>query len=133
MADIEMVERRIDKAQKAMKGGDKKFAREVEVFSGLLEHLNQGKLVRPFDGSEEDMALIATSDLLTLKKTIYVANLAENEVNDPGQPGKPLIRHGNHAHIGVNGAERVIVRRDACVCDRVEQGGLAHIGKSHNT
>ena len=39
MADIEMVERRIDKAQKAMKGGDKKFAREVEVFSGLLEHL----------------------------------------------------------------------------------------------
>ena len=29
------------------------------------------------------MALIATSDLLTLKKTIYVANLAENEVNDP--------------------------------------------------
>ena len=40
MADIEMVERRIDKAQKAMKGGDKKFAREVEVFTGLLSHLN---------------------------------------------------------------------------------------------
>ena len=39
MADIEMVERRIDKAQKAMKGGDKKFAREVEVFTGLLQHL----------------------------------------------------------------------------------------------
>ena len=49
MSDIEMVERRIDKAQKAMKGGDKKFAHEVEVFTELLEHLNKGKLARTFD------------------------------------------------------------------------------------
>ena len=83
MADMEMVERRIDKAQKAMKGGDKKFAREVEVFSGLLEHLNEGKLARTYTDDAEDLALIGTSDLLTLKKTIYVANLAENEINEP--------------------------------------------------
>ena len=83
MADMEMVERRIDKAQKAMKGGDKKAAREAELFSELLSHLNEGKLARTFDGTEDDMALIATSDLLTLKKTIYVANLAESEVSEP--------------------------------------------------
>ena len=83
MADIEMVERRIDKAQKAMKGGDKKQAREVEVFSGLLEHLNQGKLARTYTDDPDELALIGTSDLLTLKKTIYVANLAENEINAP--------------------------------------------------
>ena len=83
MADMEMVERRIDKAQKAMKGGDKKFAREVEVFSGLLAHLNEGKLARTYTDDAEDLALISTSDLLTLKKTIYVANLAEAEVNEP--------------------------------------------------
>ena len=83
MADMEMVERRIDKVQKAMKGGDKRFAREVEVFSGLLEHLNEGKLARTYTDDKEDLALIGTSDLLTLKKTIYVANLAENEINEP--------------------------------------------------
>ena len=83
MADIEMVERRIDKAQKACKGGDKKFLKEAEVFTELLAHLNEGKLARTFDGTEEEMALIGTSDLLTLKKTIYVANLAENEINEP--------------------------------------------------
>ena len=83
MADIEMVERRIDKAQKAMKGGDKRFAREVSVFTELLAHLNEGKLARTFTDDTEDLALISTSDLLTLKKTIYVANLAENEINDP--------------------------------------------------
>ena len=85
MADIEMVERRIDKCQKAAKGGDKRFVKEAELFTELLAHLNQGKLARTFDCSEEDMALIATSDLLTLKKTIYVANLAEDEVNTPEQ------------------------------------------------
>ena len=83
MADIEMVERRIDKAQKAMKGGDKKFVREVEVFTELLAHLNEGKLARTFTDDKEDMALISTSDLLTLKKTIYVSNMSEDEVNEP--------------------------------------------------
>ena len=55
----------------------------MEVFTELLEHLNKGKLARTFDVSDEDRALIATSDLLTLKKTIYVANMSENEVNEP--------------------------------------------------
>ena len=41
MADVEMVERRIDKAQKAAKG-DKKYLREVEVFSALRDWLNDG-------------------------------------------------------------------------------------------
>ena len=83
MADMEMVERRVDKCQKAAKGGSKSFVHEAEVFSRLLEHLNEGKLARTFEASDEDLALIATSDLLTLKKTIYVANLAENEINEP--------------------------------------------------
>ena len=83
MADIEMVERRIDKAQKAAKGGDKRFNKEVEVFQGLLEHLNEGKLARTYDCDKADMELIQTSDLLTLKKTIYAANLGEDEVADP--------------------------------------------------
>ena len=83
MADIEMVERRIDKAQKAAKGGDKRFLKEAAVFTDLLAHLNEGKLARTFPGSEDCLALIATSDLLTLKKTIYAANLGENDVADP--------------------------------------------------
>ena len=66
MADIEMVERRIDKCQKAAKGGDKRFVKEAELFTELLAHLNQGKLARTFDCTEDDMALISTSDLLTL-------------------------------------------------------------------
>lgn len=76
MADVEMVERRIDKAQKAAKG-DKKFLREVEVFQGLLSWLNDGNTARSYDCDEDTAALIATSDLLTLKPVIYAANLDE--------------------------------------------------------
>ena len=83
MADIEMVERRIDKCQKAAKGGDKRFLKEAELLADLLKHLNEGKLARTFTDDAEELAVIGQSDLLTLKKTIYVANLAENEINEP--------------------------------------------------
>lgn len=86
MADMEMVERRIDKAQKAAKG-DKKFLKEAELFTRLLAHLNEGKLARTFDAEPDELALIATSDLLTLKKTIYVANLSEDTFAAPETVG----------------------------------------------
>ncbi len=76
MADLEMVNRRIDKAAKAAKG-DKKFLHEVDVFKGLAEHLNAGKSARTYECPADDMELIATSDLLSLKPIIYAANTDE--------------------------------------------------------
>jgi len=74
LADLEMVDRRIDKAKKAAKG-DKKYLHEAEVFEALRAHLDGGGSARSFPGSEEDMELIATSELLTLKPVIYAANM----------------------------------------------------------
>ena len=82
MADVEMVERRIDKAQKAAKG-DKKFLKEVEIFQGLLTWLNDGKAARGYDCDDDTKTVIATSDLLTLKPVIYAANLDEAGFADP--------------------------------------------------
>ena len=79
MADMEMVERRIDKALKAAKG-DKKFMHEADVFKALLEHLNNGKSARSFECDEDDAEIIATSDLLTSKPIIYAANMEEDGV-----------------------------------------------------
>ena len=67
MADIEMVERRIDKCQKAAKGGDKKFLKDAELLTGLLAHMNEGKLARTFTDDAEELAIIGQSDLLTLR------------------------------------------------------------------
>ena len=77
MADVEMVERRIKKAETAAKG-DKKFLREVEVFKALQEWLNDGNSARSFDCDEEDAAIIATAELLSLKPIIFAANLDED-------------------------------------------------------
>ena len=77
MADLEMVNRRVEKAQKAAKG-DKRFLHEVEVFQALAKHLDAGKSARTFDCSGEDAALVATSDLLSLKPVIYAANTDED-------------------------------------------------------
>ena len=76
MADLEMVNRRIDRATKAAKG-DKKFLKEVEIFKGLAEHLNAGKSARTYECDEDEAAVIATSDLLSLKPIIYAANTDE--------------------------------------------------------
>ena len=82
MADVEMVERRIDKATKAAKA-DKKFLHEVEVFTALKDWLNDGNSARSFECDDEDKEIIATSELLSLKPVIYAANLDEDGFADP--------------------------------------------------
>ncbi|MEI3361283.1 MAG: GTPase [Oscillospiraceae bacterium] len=62
MADLEMVQRRVEKATKALKG-DKKFQHEVDLFTALQKHLDGGQLARTFACDEDDAALLRTSDL----------------------------------------------------------------------
>lgn len=76
LSDMELVERRIDKAKKLSKG-DKSYAYEAELFSGLLTHLNDGYPARTYACTEEDMEILKTSELLSLKPTIYAGNLDE--------------------------------------------------------
>ena len=81
MADIEMIDRRIDKARKAAKG-DRKFLKEAEVFEALREHLNDGNSARSFECERDAAEIIATSDLLTAKPIIFAANMDEDGVSD---------------------------------------------------
>ena len=78
MSDIEIAERRADKARKAGKGGDKSFLHEAEVYEALLKHLNEGRSARTFDCSDEDAEMLASDDLLTTKPVIYACNLDED-------------------------------------------------------
>ena len=83
MADMEMVDRRVKKAENAAKGGDKKFLHEAQVFSALRDWLNDGNSARSFPcDDEDDRALIATAELLSLKPIIYAANLDEDGFAD---------------------------------------------------
>ena len=79
LSDIEVLDRRIDKAQKAMKG-DKKFAHEVEVLTRLRQHLEEGNTARTFECDEEEREIIEGSDLLSYKPVIYAANMDESDI-----------------------------------------------------
>jgi len=96
MADMEMVERRIDKAKKAAKG-DKKMFHEVEVFEGLYEHLNEGLPARSYDCSDEDKELVSTSELLSLKPVIYAANVDDSAFNEGLENNKYYMSVVAHA------------------------------------
>jgi len=77
LSDMELVQRRIARAEKAAKG-DKKYLKEAELFTRLLEHLNEGLSARSFEATEEEAALIVESELLSAKPVIYAANLDED-------------------------------------------------------
>lgn len=77
-SDIEMIDRRIDRAKKASKG-DKKFLAEVDFLERLKAHLEEGKSARAFDFTDDERELIKSTPLLSAKPVIYAANLSEDD------------------------------------------------------
>ncbi len=80
-SDIEMIERRIDRTKKAMKG-DKSLASELEVYEKLLAALSDGKCAREVELDESERECLYDTPLLTMKPVIYVANVCEDEVSE---------------------------------------------------
>lgn len=77
-SDIEMLERRIDRTKKALKG-DKKYQVELDFLENLKAHLENGKSARSFDMSDEEREILKTTPLLSAKPVIYAANLCEDD------------------------------------------------------
>ncbi len=77
-SDLEMLERKIDRTKKAMKG-DKSLASEVELYERVKEALEAGKLAKSLEYTEEEEALMRDLFLITMKPVIYAANVAEDD------------------------------------------------------
>ncbi|WP_409343709.1 redox-regulated ATPase YchF [Paenibacillus sp. MBLB4367] len=93
LADLESVEKRIDRSRKNMKGGDKKYAAEVECLERIKEALYNDQPARSVEVSEEEALLIRDLHLLTMKKMLYAANVSEAEVaNADDNPYVQLVR-----------------------------------------
>lgn len=78
LADLDSVERAIVRQQKRAKGGDKEAKFEVEVLEKLRPTLDEGKMLRSLELSKEELAAVAYLNLLTLKPTMYIANVSED-------------------------------------------------------
>ncbi len=79
-SDMEMVERRIDRTKKAMKG-DKTLAGELELFERIYATLESGKCARTMTLTEDEEACLFDTPLLTRKPVIYVANVSEDDAS----------------------------------------------------
>lgn len=77
-SDIEMVERRIDRSTKAMKG-DKSLAKEVDFLKRLKAWLEDGNPARSIECDDDEQAVIDTTALLTSKPVIYACNMSEED------------------------------------------------------
>lgn len=82
LADVDSVEKRLDRSRKNMKGGDKKYAQEVECLERIKEALYNDKPARSVELSDDDKLLIRDLHLLTMKPVLYAANVSEEEVAD---------------------------------------------------
>ena len=80
-ADLETVEKRIEKAKKLLKA-DKKYSQEVETFEKIKATLEQGKAARTLDFTDEEVDIVNSSMLLTMKPILYVANVSEEQLSD---------------------------------------------------
>ena len=80
-ADLEMLERRIDRTKKMMKSGDKKFLSELEVFEAIKLHLEGGKPARSITFDQEQQQIADQLFLITSKPVLYAANVSENDLS----------------------------------------------------
>ena len=78
LSDLEACERAILRQAKRAKGGDKDAKFEVEVLEKVKVGLEEGKMIRGLGLSKEELAAIAYFNFLTLKPTMYIANVAED-------------------------------------------------------
>ena len=85
-SDIEIVNKRLDKARKNLKA-DKKYQEEIDLLEKILKTLEQGMSARAIDFTDDEKALVKDMFLLTTKPILYIANVAENQLdtmeNDP--------------------------------------------------
>jgi GTP-binding protein YchF len=82
LADLESVEKALDKAARQAKTGDKKILASKQLLERVRDHLDRGGLVRSMELSEEEQAELRDLFLLTNKPTMYIANVAEDGFED---------------------------------------------------
>jgi len=82
LKDLDSVEKKIAKVEKAAKAGDAKAKKELANLMLFKNHLLEGKSARSLDLDEEDKKVVDDIHLLTIKKVIYVANVDEKSLPD---------------------------------------------------
>jgi GTP-binding protein YchF len=106
LADLSTVEKRRERVQKTAKGGDKAAKAELEVLDKLQPALEEFKAARSVPLSDDELVIARNYFLLTMKPTIYAANVNETALNAPDEDEHVKAIRGIAAS---EGAECVVI------------------------
>ena len=102
LSDIEIAQRRLDKATKALKG-DKSMQAEVDFLKRLIAHLEDGLPARSVEiTNDTDKEVLATTSLLSAKPVIYACNMSEDD-----------FRNGIDSNVGYNAVKDAAAKENA--------------------
>lgn len=111
-ADLEVMERRIDRTRKMLKSGDKKFQIELDLYENIKNNLEKGIPVRTMEFTEEEKVQVEQLFLLTTKPVLYAANLSENDLSF--KDSNPFLAELQD-HASKEGAEVMVI------CAKIEE------------
>ncbi|MDR2006194.1 MAG: redox-regulated ATPase YchF [Acidaminococcales bacterium] len=86
IADLESIDRRLERLRRQAKSGDKGAAAEKETLEKIKSGLGKGEPARRLNLSAEEKGLLHEINLLTLKPVMYVTNIHEKDVEKGGGP-----------------------------------------------
>lgn len=109
LADLESIDKRILRGKKQAKSGDKNLQMELQVLEKIAALLNEGQPARAASLDAEELKAIAGLHLITMKPVLYVANVAEDDL-EGRHPFVQKVRD----HALTEGAEMVTI------CGKIE-------------
>jgi GTP-binding protein YchF len=109
LADLDTVEKRIIRSQKQARSGDKKLQVEVEILERVRACLDEGRPARALGLTDEEFQVIGDLHLITVKPVLYVANVAEDDLDGEHDFAKQVLSHAQ-----IEGAQFV------AICGKIE-------------
>ena len=104
LADLAVVERRIEKVRSASKARPKEYAAELTFLDRLKAHLEKGHLAAGLPLSEQEADMLRSLFLLTAKPRLYVANVGEGDL-----PGGNTLSQKVQERAAAEGAQSVVL------------------------
>ena len=90
-SDIETIDKRLEKAKKGLKS-DKKYQAEINVLEKIKRALEEGKCARTVSLNDDEKELIKDAFLLTIKPSLYIANISENDIGKPDNEYVKIVK-----------------------------------------
>ena len=134
MADLESVNNRLGKVQRAAKGRSKEALAELAVLNKIKPVLEAGKSARTIDFTDDEKPIVKGLFLLTTKPVLYVANISEDDMANPDgnkymdEIKKHVAGEGEVIGVAAAAEEQIAEMDDADKADFLEMEGVKEPG-----